>query len=105
MKVRRTSLSHRQLIQKLIKYYKGDFVTLSSRGIAAILAFKSDAANLTYMIPEDTDDVDKAVDNVAKNISKEIREMQIDRENYHAHIDKDICSKFQSNTFQSFCQK
>ena len=57
------------------------------------------------MIPKDTDDVDKAVNNVAKKISKEIREIQIDRENYHAHIDKDICSKFQSNTFQSLCQK
>ena len=69
-KVRRTSLSHRQLIQKLVEYYKGDFITLSSRGIAAILAFKSDAANFTYMVPEETDDVDKAFDNVEKKFLK-----------------------------------
>ena len=89
------SLFHRQLVQKLVDYFRGDFIILYSPWIAAILASKSNAANLLHMMPDDTDDT---VDKVAKKISVEIRDIQTDREKYHTHINKDIYSKFQSDT-------
>ena len=50
------------------------------------------------MIPDDTYDMSEAIEKVAKKIKAEIDNIETDRKNYHSHIDKDICSKFQSNT-------
>lgn len=83
-----TSLSRRQLVQKVVDYFTGDWTILSSLGIAAILAFKLNAANVLHMLPDETDvsDTDVAVDKVATKISREIRDNQIERrELSHPH--------------------
>lgn len=92
------------MVQKLVNYFRGDLIILSFPGIVAILASKSNAANLLHMMPDDTDDTDMAVDKVAKKISGEIRDIPIDRGNYHT-INKNICSKFQSDTLSDLLSK
>ncbi len=62
-----------------------------------LLAFKSSAAKVFHAIPDDTNDMSEAIEKVAKKIKAEIDSIQIDRKNYHCHIDNDICSQFQSN--------
>lgn len=57
------------------------------------------------MLPDDTDDTDVATDKVAKKISREIGDIETDRENCHTHINKDICSKFQSDTLRDLLSK
>ena len=88
-------LSRRQLISKIVEKFGLDMITLSSPGYYMLLAFKSSAAKVFHVIPDDKDDMSEAIEKVAKKIKAEI---ETDRKNYHSHIDKDICSKFQSNT-------
>ncbi len=52
------------------------------------------------MRPDDTDDISEAIEKIAEKIKAEIGNIEIDRSNYHSHIDKDICSKYQSNTLR-----
>ena len=73
-------------------------INLSSPGYSMLLAFKSSAAKVFHVIPDDTYDMSEAIEKVAKKIKAEIDNIETDRKNYHSHIDKDICSKFQSNT-------
>ena len=91
-------LSMRQLISKVVEKFGRDIITLSSPGYSMLLAFKSSAAKVFHVIPDDTDDMSEAIEKVAKKIKAEIDNIETDRKNYHSHIDKDICSKFQSNT-------
>jgi len=91
--------SRRQLIAKLIEYFGGDMITLSSPGIASLLAFKSSAAKVFHTMPDDdTDDMSEAIEMVSKKIKSEIDSVEIDRNNYQSHVNKDVCSRFQSNT-------
>lgn len=99
------SLSRRQLVQMLADYFRGDVLIPSSPGIAAIPSFKLNAANLLHRMPDDTDDTDMAVDIVARNIFGEIRDTEIDRKYYHNHINKDICSRFQSDSLTDLLSK
>ena len=47
-------LSRRRLIEVLVDHFEGDMITLSSPGIASVLAFKSRAANILHSMPDDT---------------------------------------------------
>ena len=42
--------------------------------------------------------MNEAIEKVAKQIKTEIKNIEADRKNYYSHIDRDICSEFQSNT-------
>ena len=92
------ALSRRQLTQKVLEHFGGDLVVLSSPGMASIFAFQSYTAKILHLMPDDTDDIDRSIEKVAKQIKAEIADIETDRSNYHSHISKDICSKFQSDT-------
>lgn len=91
-------LSRRQLVSKIVEQFGGDLITLSSPGIASILAFKSSAANSLHLVPDDEDEMSEAIEIVAKKIKEDISNIEIDGNNYHSHIDRNICSKFESST-------
>ena len=42
---------------------------------------------------------------MAEKIKAEIGNIEIDRNNYHSNIDKDICSKYQSNTLDDILSR
>ena len=57
-------------------------------------------------MPDDTDDqMNDAIEKVAKQIKTEINNIEADRKNYYSYIDRDICSVFQSNTFGDILSK
>ena len=92
-------LSRRQLIAKIVEKFGGDMITLSSPGVASLLVFTSSASNALHTMPDSTDDqMNEAIEKVAKQIKTEINNIEADRINYYSHIDRDICSAFQSNT-------
>ena len=80
-------------------------IALSSPGIATILAFKSTAAKLFHMTPDDTDDMQEMIDMVSKKIKTEINNIEIDRKSYCGHVNKDICLYYQSNTLDDILTK
>ncbi len=86
------TLSRRMLIAKLVESFEGDMITLSSPGIASLLAFKSSAAKVFYTMSDGDDDVSEAIEAIAKKIKSEIGDMEIDRSNYLCHVNKDICA-------------
>ncbi|XP_068233524.1 phosphatidylinositol 4-phosphate 5-kinase type-1 alpha-like [Palaemon carinicauda] len=74
-----TSISHRQLAEKLFDYYRGGLIALSC-GIASLSAIKSDGTNLVLMMPDNTGDIDVAVDKVTKNnITEKMTDIPFDR--------------------------
>ena len=92
-------LFRRQLIAKIVEKFGGDMIALSSPGDASLLVFKSSASNALHIMPDDTDDqMNEAIEKVAKQIKTEINNIEADRKKYYSHIDRDICSVFQSNT-------
>ncbi len=99
------TLSRRMLIAKLVESFEGDMITLSSPGIASLLAFKSSAAKVFYTMSDGDDDVSEAIEVIAKKIKSEIGDMEIDRNNYLCHVNKDICARFQSNTLEDLLSK
>ena len=64
--------SRRQLVQQIVEKFGGDMITLSSPGIASMLAFKSGAAKVFHLMPDDTDDMSEAIEKVAKKIKAEL---------------------------------
>lgn len=99
-------LSRRKLITKLIENFGGDMISLSSPGISSLLAFKSSAAKVFHTTPDDDiDGMSEAIEMVAKKIKSEIDSIEIDRNNYHSHVNKDTCSRFQSNTLEDLLSK
>lgn len=98
-------LSRRKLVTNIIEEFGGDVISLSSPGIATILAFKATAAKLFHMIPDDTDDMCDMIEKVSKKIKTEINNIEINRKNYYNHVDKDICFYFQSNTLTDILSK
>ncbi len=99
------TLSRRMLIAKLVESFEGDMITLSSPGIASLLAFKSSAAKVFYTMSDGDDYVSEAIEVIAKKIKSEIGDMEIDRNNYLCHVNKDICARFQSNTLEDLLSK
>ncbi len=95
-------LARRPLVSKVVEKFGGDMIT---PGFSSLLAFKSSAAKLFHVIPDDTEDMSEAIEKVAKKIKAEIDNIETDRKNYHSHIDKDICSKFQSNTLDDILSR
>ena len=81
-------LSRRQLISKVVEKYGRDMITLSSPGYSMLLAFKSNAAKIFHMIPDDTDDMSEVIEKVAKKIKAEIDNIETDRKNYHIILTK-----------------
>ena len=63
-------LSRRQLISRVVEKFGEDMIVLSSPGIASILAFRSSAAKVFYMLPDDTDDMSEVVEKVLPKRSK-----------------------------------
>ena len=99
-------LSRRQLIVKIVEKFGGDMIALSSPGVASLLVIKSSASNALHIMPDDTDDqMNEAIEKVAKQIKTEINNIEADRKNYYNHIDRDICSVFQSNTLDDILSK
>lgn len=99
------ALSRRQLVTSIIETFGGDIIALSSPGIATILAFKATAAKMFHMIPDDTDDMCDVIEKVSKKIKTEINNIEVDKKNYHGHLDRDICSYFQSNTLNDILSR
>ena len=96
-------LSRRQLISKVVEKFGEDMVVLSSPGIGSILAFRSSAAKVFHMLPDDTDDMSEVVEKVLPKRSK-LRLKTLKR-NYHSHVDKDICLKhFKATPSMMYCQ-
>ena len=48
-------------------------ITLSSPGYSMLQAFKSNAAKIFHVIPDDTDDMSEVIEKVAKKIKAEIK--------------------------------
>ena len=70
-----------------------------------IFAFKTNTAEMLHMLPDCGDDIDSAVEKVAKQISQEIKEIDIDRDSYYKHLNKDVCSRFQSDCLEKLLSK
>lgn len=58
-----------------------------------------------HIMPDDSDDIDVATEKVAKHIKAEIDNTEIHTEKYHIHINKDLCSRFQSDTLSDLLSK
>lgn len=69
-------LSRRQLITNVIEKIENDMIALSSPGIAMILVFKSNAAKMFHMTPDDTDDMCEIIDMVSQKIKTEINNIE-----------------------------
>ena len=99
-------LSRRELIAKSVEKFGGDMIYLSSPGVASILVFKSSASNALHIMPDNTDDqMNEAIEKVAKQIKTEINNIEADRKKYYSHIDREICSVFQSDTLDDILSK
>ena len=73
-------LSRQQLIAKIVEKFGGDMIVLSSPGVASIFMFKSSASNALHIMPDDTDDqMNEAIEKVAKQIITEINNIEADR--------------------------
>lgn len=94
-----TALSRRLLITRLSEHFGEDLLVLSSPGIATILAFKSRTAKVLHIIPDvDDDDIENAVNKVKKKICQEVKEICIDRNNYHTRLNHENASEHVSST-------
>ena len=80
-------------------------VAFSSPRVCTLLVFKSSAAKMFNMVPDDTDDMCEIIDMVSSKIKAEINNIEIDRNNYCSHIGRDICSICQSETLNEILSK
>ena len=69
-------------------------IVLSSPGIASILAFRSSAAKVFHMLPDDTDDMSEVVEKVAKKIKAEIENIET-----QLHTLNDVLSGVSQNPY------
>ena len=79
---------------------------LSGTGVASLFVFRSKASSLLRLVPNaDDDDIEIAVEKVAHQISRDVKESLVDDKNYHARVDKDIALDCVSSTLLSLLSK
>ncbi len=92
-----TSLSRKELVQKLVAEYKNDILLLSSPGIANIIVFKS-KANTVLRIQSLDDEDERNLRSTAKNIVSEIQNIKYNKDEYQSNIDLTSCKQDVSPT-------
>ncbi len=76
-----TSLSRKELVQKLVAEYKNDILLLSSPGIANIIVFKS-KANTVLRIQSLDDEDEGNLHSTAKKIVSEIQNIKCNKDEF-----------------------
>ena len=56
---------------KYTREFENEIITFSSPGISTLLVFKSSAAKMFHLVPDDTDDMGLIVDKVSDKIRAE----------------------------------
>ena len=73
-------------------------------GISTLLVFKSSAAIMFHLVPDDTDDTSLIVDKVLDKIRAEINDIEIDRNKYYCHIDRHISQLSKQGRYQNLAK-
>lgn len=103
-----TAITQRKtLMQKIKKYFEDALIVLSSPGIASIVAFASETTKLCNILKQDDDEdeIDGAVNKVAKKIQQETSTLKKKRNAYTVNIDVDIAREPISETLLSLLEK
>ena len=99
-------ISRSTLVSRLLNFFGSDLLVLSGTGVASLFVFRSKASSLLRLVPNaDDDDIEIAVEKVAHQISRDVKESLVDDKNYHARVDKDIALDCVSSTLLSLLSK
>ena len=91
-------MSHQLLMTRLSEHYGKDLLVLSSPGIVTILVFQSRATKVLHIIPDVNDDnTENAINKVKKKICQEVKEICLDRNNYHTRLNHENASEHVSS--------
>lgn len=94
------TLSRGNLISQICEVFGDDLLVFSSPGLANILVFRNTASDLLRL--EELDDDNKQIENVAKLIVKDCKELKLNKQNvYDVNIDKEIATEQSSSTLLS----
>ncbi|KAJ8021891.1 hypothetical protein HOLleu_39220 [Holothuria leucospilota] len=95
-----SALTHRSLLEKVQQHFGDDLVVLTSPGYASLIAFHENAAVMMKMVKDDdeTDDIEKCVNMLAKHIVKECKAIPTNKSAYQVHIDMNVAAEFASST-------
>jgi len=81
-------LSRKTLVAKLSQHFGSDLLVLSGKGVANILVFRSKAScSLRLTAKEEDDEIDIAIETVAKRIQDECKGLAASKRHYNARID------------------
>ena len=99
-----TSLSRPELIKRVTSDLDNEIVVLSSPGLAHILIFRDKASTLLRLV-ETTDTDDRNIDAVSKTITKECKNIPINKDVYSPDISIHHAEKESSNTLLRLLSK
>lgn len=91
-------LSRKNLVKSVSAHFEEDLLVLSSPGIACILVFRSKASSVLKLASDKEDDLDIALNKVAKKIKLEVKDIPADKRHYKATVSSDIAMKSLSPT-------
>jgi hypothetical protein len=95
-------LTRRTLLMTLEKHFDDELLVLSSQGIASIVIFRSNSAQMLKIAKDnDGEEVSRASAILSKQVIKECQEMPVDKWSYRTHIDKYVVAESCSDTVQS----
>ena len=98
-----SSLSRQQLAAEVVKSFGDDVVIFSSPGLANIVLFRTTASTLLREV--ETDDSDRAIEDIAKRVSDQCKVMNRNKYTYYTGIDKDLAIEYSSETMMSLLAK
>ena len=92
-------LQRKRLVNTIKTFFDDGLVVLHSPGIANVLMFKHNAANLITLVNvNEDDDLDLAVNTVSKHIINEVKCIDIDKDKYNTRINSEHISSCVSDT-------
>ena len=76
------SLHRRKLISKLSEHFGNDLLVLSGKGISSLLIFRSKTGSALRLIDDDEDDIQAAVETVARQVRQECQQIKTNKWRY-----------------------
>ena len=99
-------LQRKRLVNTIKTFFDDGLVVLHSPGIANVLMFKHNVANLITLVNvNEDDDLDLAVNTVSKHIINEVKCIDIGKDKYNTRINSEQISRCVSDTLTNLLAK
>ena len=89
----------KHVVKSILDYFGENVLIMSSPGFANVILFRVEAKTIMKLVDDNDDDIDSAVEKVAKYITEEVKSAERKHTHYNTTINIDLAREGISDTF------